>query len=289
MVIGNGNVAIDVARVLAKTADEMAASDLASHAAEVIHTAKLENIWLVGRRGPMEGKFTQKELGEMGELENCVTVAKPEQIPDEIGNVGEKEIPAKTKNLAHLQSFTTNVPGEKPTTLHVEFYARPIEILGGDKVEGVRFERTKVENGQCVGTGENFDIPCQMVVPCIGYLSEPIEGAAFNQGKGKFKSVEGVVDDNLYVVGWAKRGPSGTIGTNRLDAKAVMDIVLAKTSCSMKQGGVALDQYIKDNDLKTVCFDDWKKIEMEEESLASDPSPRAKIPHIKEMFKVIEK
>lgn len=288
VVIGNGNVAIDVARVLAKTADEMAASDLASHAAQLIHKARLKNIWLVGRRGPMEGKFTQKELGEMGELENCVTVAKLEQIPDEIGDVGEKEIPAKTKNLNHLKSFTTKTAGEKSMTLHVEFYARPIEILGDANVEAVRFERTTVEDGQCIGTGEEFDIPCQMVVPCIGYASEPMAGAAFNEKGGKFENAEGVISDNLYVVGWAKRGPSGTIGTNRLDAIAVMERVIEKTHPSSKEGGIALDAYIKEHGLKTVSFNDWKKIEQEEEKLATDPSPRAKIPHIKDMFKVIE-
>lgn len=289
IVVGNGNVAIDVARVLAKTPAEMASSDLAPHAADIIHKAKLKNIWLVGRRGPMDAKFTQKELGEMGNLENCVTVAKPEQIPDEIGDVIEKEIPLKTKNLAHLKGFATKAIGEKPITLHIEFFAMPVEILGGEKVEAVRFERTKVEGGKCIGVGETFDIPCQLVVPCIGYASEKIEGAAFSDNNGKFENIDGYIEDNIYAVGWAKRGPSGTIGTNRLDAIAVMKIVLEKTLSSEKQGGVALDSYIKENGLRTSSFADWKKIEAYEEKSATAPSPRKKIPHIEKMFKIIKK
>ena len=191
--------------------------------------------------------------------------------------------------LTHLQSFKDNSAGEKPITLHIEFYAKPVEVLGDKHVEGMRFERTIVEDGKCVGTGEMFDIDCQMIVPCIGYKSESIEGAKFNNSWGLFDNVEGVMEDNIYVVGWAKRGPSGTIGTNRLDAYEVMDILLEKTKPSKKEGGKALDEYIKDKGLKTVSFADWKKIEAEEEKLATDPTPRIKFAHIDKMMKHLEK
>ena len=289
VVIGNGNVAIDVARVLAKTPAEMSSSDLAPHAADIIHKAKLSDIWLVGRRGPIEGKFTQKELGEMGHLENCNTVVKPEQIPDEIGEVPEKEVSVKNKNLAHLKSFMENEATDKPISLHIEFYAKPIEVLGDKHVEGLRFERTIVENGKCVGTGDMFDIACQMIVPCIGYASEPIDGAKFNDSWGLFDNTDGVMEDNLFTVGWAKRGPSGTIGTNRLDAYGVMEALLANISTSKKEGGKDLDQFIKYNGLKTVGFSDWKKIEAAEENLASEPTPRVKFAHIDEMMKLLNK
>jgi len=292
VVVGNGNVAVDVARVLAKTSGEMITSDLAPHASERIHPSPIKNIYMLGRRGPIEGKFTPKELGELGELERCVALAKIDQIPQEVEGIDDKEANVKRKNLAHLQSFTQNTAGEKAINLHVEFYAKPVEILGQDHVTGIKLERTKVEDGQCIGTAEFFELPCQMVVACIGYKSEPIEGAAFNEGWSCFDNDEGRISDRLYVVGWAKRGPSGTIGTNRPDAIAVVDKLLAETQPANREGGSALDRIIKDRHINAVSFDDWKQIEAAEEARAAElhaDTPRVKFANVKDMLEAAGK
>ena len=288
VVIGNGNVAVDVARVLAKTAEEMKQSDLAGHAADSIHPAPIKHIWMLGRRGPIEGKFTQKELGELGELEKAVAIVNPDQIPDEIGDVPEKEASLKKKNLSHLQRFKDNNEGDKPVTLHLEFYANPIEILGEDRVEGIRIERTIVKDGKCIGTGSFFEIPCELIVPCIGYQSEAIPNVPFDDDAGHYQHIEGKINDHTYVVGWAKRGPTGTIGTNRIDAANVVETLLEDVKPSGKSGGDGLRKLLAEQGNKTVTFRDWKKIEAEEENRADNQSPRKKFTHIEEMITVVQ-
>lgn len=273
-VIGNGNVAVDVARVLAKTPDEMAQSDLARHAAEKIHQAPIREIHVFGRRGPLEASFTPKELGELGELAECVTITDPAQLPA-LESLGEIE-PVLKKNLGHLHNFAANKPGTKHKTLYLHFYARPIEVLGQDRVTGLKLERTKVENGACVGTGETFSLDCGLVVPCIGYRSQAIEGVPYDERRGRFVNEGGVIAPGLYCTGWARRGPSGTIGTNRPDAFEVADTIANTVKASGKAGGGGLDHLLKERGLEPVFFEDWKRIEAAEEAAALAGAPRHK-------------
>lgn len=288
-VIGNGNVAVDAVRVLAKTTAEMAASDLAGYAGDAIRDAAIEDLWMLGRRGPVEAKFTQKELGELGELENCVPLVDAGQIPDELGDVPEKAIPVKTKNLNHLRGFAENQPGDKPVRMHIAFCARPVEVLGDETVTGLRLEKTRLEDGQYLGTGETFDIECGLIIPCIGYLSEPMEGAVFDEKRGRFPNEEGKIEDGLYVVGWARRGPTGTIGTNRQDGMGVAERILAEVNPGGKPGGSGLDSMAADRGARIVSFDDWKVIEAAEIKAATGVAPRAKISHIEEMLTLLGK
>lgn len=284
-VIGNGNVAVDVARVLAKTPAEMARSDLAPYAADKIHASPIMNIWMLGRRGPLEAKFTPKELGELGELEGCVTVAKAEQLPD-LSEEEMAELPLATrKNLEHLKAFAERKPEPGKKVLHLEFFAMPAEILGGERVEGFRLERTVVENGKCIGTGETFDLPCQMIVPCIGYRTLALEGAPFDQGRGHFVNRDGVIEPGLYATGWARRGPTGTIGTNRPDGHEVAAKILEQEKPSGKAGGKGLARLAKERGLEPVTFDSWKKIESAEEKAAKGEMPRLKFHTIEDLLK----
>jgi ferredoxin--NADP+ reductase len=288
VVIGNGNVAVDCARILAKTSKEMASTDLAKHAAKLIHAAPIENIYLAGRRGPLEGKFTPKELGELGQLENCVALVDPKQIPNDLMGVDPRELTLKGKNLNHLKKFIENTSSEKPINLHIMFYASPIEILGGDLVTGIKFEKTKVEAGKCVGLGEYFIIPCKMVLSAIGYQSTPISGAPFDPKRGCFKNDNGFIENGLYTVGWAKRGPSGTIGTNKPDGIAVAKLILEQSSPSEKKGRTGLDELVSKCGLKIVTFEGWKKIEEAEENAAEGLAPRAKFSNIEDMLRIID-
>lgn len=288
-VIGNGNVAVDTVRVLAKTAAEMAASDLAGYAGDAIQAAPIEDLWMFGRRGPVEAKFTHKELGELGQLENCVALVDGAQIPSELGDIPEKAIPVKTKNLNHLRAFAENQPGDKPVRLHIRFYARPVEVLGAERVSGLRLEKSTVVDGECIGSGETFDIECGLIVPCIGYFSNPIEGAAFDAAQGRFPNQEGKIEDGLYVAGWARRGPSGTIGTNRPDGMGVAERILAEVSPRGKPCCGGLDRMAGERDFRITSFDDWKKIEAAEIKAAQGVAPRAKISHIEEMLALLDK
>lgn len=286
VVIGNGNVAVDVVRVLAKTPEEMASSDLAPYAAELIHASPIKDLWMLGRRGPLEAKFTPKELGELGHLENCVTLAEKDQNPEMSDEELASHEPVIRKNYTHLQGFTEAEAEDSKKTLHIQFYAMPTEVLGDDKVEGLRLEKTIVdENGRSVGTGETYDLECQMVIPCIGYRSIPLEGAKFREDWGCFDNDEGKIENGLYVTGWARRGPTGTIGTNRPDGQGVANRVLDEMKPSGKAGREGLDQLAKDRNLDVVTFQEWKKIEAAEETAADGEAPRQKFHDINEMVK----
>ena len=285
-VIGNGNVAVDVARVLAKTPGEMAESDLAFYAAREIHKSPLQDIWMLGRRGALEAKFTPKEMGELNELQNCIALTAIEDLPALVEEEMAGLAPATKKNIGHLYEMAKNKPDLAKKALHIKFYAMPVEILGDDKVTGIRLEKTTVdENGKCIGTGETFDIECQMVIPCIGYRSIPIEGPEFNDSWGLYVNKDGVIGDGFYVTGWARRGPTGTIGTNRTDAQEVAAKLLAAEKPSGKAGRKGLDALIKERNLDVVTFADWKKIEAAEEKAAKGSHPRAKFHRVEDMLK----
>lgn len=286
-VIGNGNVAIDVARVLAKTPDEMAVSDLARYAAERIQSSPIRDIHMFGRRGPVQANFTPKELGELGELKECVALVEGAQLPDA---AGDAELPpVKRKNLGHLRQFAERDRGARKLGLYLTFYARPVEVLGGERVEGLRLERTTVdEAGLCHGTNETFDIACGLVIPCIGYRTQAIPGVAFDNDRGRFINDDGLIAPGLYCTGWARRGPTGTIGTNRSDGIEIAEAVLANAAPGGKPGRQGLDRLMKERDLWPVTFRDWQKIEAAEQAAAQGDAPRRKFSSIDEMLKILK-
>ena len=165
-VVGNGNVALDIARVLVKTPQEMATTDLVPQAAAAIHTSPLRDVYLLGRRGPVEAKFSNVELREMGELQDCQPVVMAEILPDAVvGEMSDRDRRLKEKNLATFRSFTEQQNG-RSKRVHFCFHAAPSEILGEDRVTGLKVERTKVVDGRAVGTGEFFTLDCGLVVQC---------------------------------------------------------------------------------------------------------------------------
>jgi ferredoxin--NADP+ reductase len=203
VVIGIGNVAVDVARVISRTREELEVTDIALYAADRIVASDLCDVWMFGRRGPVEASFTNVELKELCELQDATTVVNPGQIPDAVpDSVPEAERRIKGRILETLRSITTARPHVKRRTIHIEFYAMPVEILGSDRVEGVRMERTRVENGRTVGTGETFDVPCELLVTCIGSRAQAIDGVPFDDAKGIVRHREGRVMPRVYAAGW---------------------------------------------------------------------------------------
>lgn len=288
-VIGNGNVAIDVARVLVKTPAEMAASDLAENAAAAIHGAPIEDVYLIGRRGPVEAKFTNKELSEMGDLEACAPVVDPAQIPAAVdGDMSDRDRRLREKNLATLRGFAACPSGTKRKRVHFLFYAQPVEVLGNGRQQGLRLERTRVDGGRARGTGEFFDIPCGMVIPAIGYRMPPLAGVPMDEAKGVVAHRDGCVDDGLYVVGWAKRGPVGVIGTNKGDGDIVAAQIGEDIDESGRPGGVALENLLSKRAVRWVSFADWQRIDDAEVAAAPAGAARRKLIRIKDMLAVLE-
>ncbi len=290
-VIGNGNVAIDVARVLVKTREEMATSDIVDYALDAVQAGSVTDVYMFGRRGPIEAKFTNVELREMGKLETCVPVVDAAVLPDEVDDPGlsDRDARLKARNLATLKDFAERKADELPKRVHFEFYAAPVEVLGGDRVEGLRLERTKVEGGRAVGTGEFFDVECGLVIPAIGYRSSGIEGVAFDDREGRFVNDDGRVDDGLYAVGWAKRGPTGTIATNRPDGQAAAaQIVEDHGSGSDKPGRAALESLLDERGVRRVGYEEWKRIDAAETAAATDPAPRRKLVTLDDMLSLLD-
>ena len=290
-VIGNGNVAIDIARVLVKTPAEMATADLPDYAATLIHQAPITDVHMFGRRGPIEAKFTNVELREMGKLETCVPLVDPAVLPasvDESFEMSDRDRRLKERNLASLHEFAERPGDELPRRVHFEFYAAPVEILGGERVEGLRLERTQVVDGRAVGTGAFFEIECGIVVAAIGYRSEPLAGAPFDADRGLIPNQDGRVADGLYAVGWVMRGPTGVIATNRPDGILVAGHIGADFPVGGKPGRASLEAALVRRQVRFIDFPEWLKIAAAEDERAGDLAPRNKFSTVAEMLTVLD-
>ena len=290
-VIGNGNVALDIARILAKTPAEMAASDLCAHAQADIDAARLTDIYVLGRRGPIEASFTFAELAEMGELERAEPVVDAAALPEAIEPDPSYDLKVKQKNLDILKDFAGRAPAGKPIKVHFLFNAAPKAIRGHGKVEALQVERTRVEGGRAVLTGETFELPVCAVVSAIGYRSEGFAGLPMDEARGTVRNEAGRVEPGVYVVGWSKRGPTGTVPTNRQDSIAVADLALADMAAAgetAKAGGAEIDRLLGDRGVRSVCFTDWQKINEAEAGRAAPGRPREKFTRVGEMLAVLE-
>ncbi len=217
VVVGNGNVALDIARVLVKSREEMAISDLPDYAAEAIHRSPISDVYVLGRRGPAEAKFTNVELREMGRLEECVPLVEPPVLRSSPEALSDRDRRLSEKNLATFGEFIEASGGNKPKRVHFRFFTAPVEVLGDDRVEGISVESTRLDDGRTVGTGERSVIPCGLIVVAIGYRALPFDGIPFDPARGLIPNDDGRIDTGLYAVGWAKRGPTGIIASNRPD------------------------------------------------------------------------
>lgn len=286
VIVGNGNVALDVARILSKTREEFAGSDIVAHALNSLTTSNIEQVTILGRRGPHQIAMTPKELGELGDLERACPRVDPADLPEE----GEDALlePGQRKSVNHLRSFAA-IPEshriDKDIEVEFDFFAAPKAILGENgKVTAVEIERTKLDGGRAVGTGETYRIPASLVVVCIGYQTSPIEGVPFEESAGRFANDEGRILPGLYCVGWARRGPSGTIGTNKPDGFSIIDrIVEDSLHPAGKRGRSGFDELAAARGLDIVTFNDWKKIDAAEIARARDGAPREKFVDIKDM------
>lgn len=284
VIVGNGNVALDVARILAKTRDEFLGADIVAHALDALNHSGIRRITLLGRRGPHQIAMTPKELGELGHLGRATPVVDLGDFPP----IGEDALlePGMRKSVTHLRDFAAAAGPAKDIAIDFDFFAMPVAVEGKDRAERIIVEKTRLDADlRAIGTGERYVIPCHLVIACIGYQTPPITGVPYEHGRGRFASDEGRILPGLYCVGWARRGPSGTIGTNRPDGYAIIDMIAEDlTGAADKPGRPALDALLDGRGVDIVTFRDWQKIDAAEIARARAGAPREKFVAIDDMI-----
>jgi ferredoxin--NADP+ reductase len=291
VVIGMGNVALDVARILAKTPQEFAGSDIVAHALDTLKASNIERIVILGRRGPHQIMMTPKELGELGELERAAPHVDPRDMPEEAEDAILE--PGLRKSVTLIRGFAAmpeDIRAEKRIAIEFDFFAQPVALSGEGQVAAIEIERTEVVAGRANGTGERYSVPASLVVSCIGYRTTPIPDVPFDERQGRFANDDGRILPGLYAVGWARRGPSGTIGTNKPDGFSVVgkireDIESGALGTTLRQGRPGFDALAEARGLDVVTFRDWKKIEEAEERAAREGAPREKFVDIEAMIR----
>jgi len=272
VVIGAGNVAMDVARMLALEPSELDPTDTADHAIAAFKESAIRNVVISARRGPEHAAFTSPELRELPKLEHTNVIIEKSDIEAALSRAGEAPEKDVKSNLDAMLLIAEQEPTNHARTMKFQFLATPLEIKGTNRVEEVVFKRT--------GTEETFSIKCGLVITAIGYEAASLEGIPYE--KGKVVNVDGRVQENLYVVGWAKRGPSGVIGTNKSDAADVMKLLVEDLKAPKNAGDVS--EIIAHN--KVVTQMHWQAIN-EAEIAAGEPvgKPRRKAVTREELFK----
>ena len=286
-VIGVGNVAVDVARILAKTAAELRGTDVPEPVLAALEASKIREVHMIGRRGPAQAKFTTKELRELGELEGADIAVDPiEADLDAFDPTGESSRLAASDrrvrgNMAVIRDWAGRLPQGRPRRLSVRFWLRPVEIMGTERVTGLRLERTRLdESGRVVGTGEYEVLQVQMVLRSVGYQSVPLPGVPFDERSATVPNAEGRVlgaDEKPrpgeYVAGWLKRGPTGVIGTNKSDAAQTVRSLLADVEAGSRPAGSAtarLLDVLAARGIRPVSYTDWLGIDQRELELGAE-------------------
>jgi len=312
VVIGNGNVALDVARMLVLDADEIAATDTADHAVEGLAKARVEHVILLGRRGPAQAAFTNPELLELGELKRCDVVVDPAEVELDKHSAAwlEQEGRAITrKNVTILREYAERRPTAKSHRIELRFLRSPLEVLGhgpDDPVSGLRVVRNRIEpdeqgNPRAVPTGAEEVIECGLVLRSIGYRGRPLPGVPFDERRGLIRNDGGRVTTEdgepipgEYAVGWIKRGPSGVIGTNKKDAtdtvtKLIEDAEAGRLNDPANSERESVEPWLRGRVPGLVTWDGWKAID-EHEVARGEPQgrPRVKVVRVPEMIAVAE-
>jgi len=296
VVIGAGNVAIDVARMLALAPEELAVTDTADHAIEVLNASGIEEITILARRGPLQAAFTNPELLEMGELERAdVEVVRGELDPLSAAALADAD-KTRTRNVEITAEYAARPRTGKPLVVRFRYLATPLELLGDERghVRGVKIENNEIVragDGSLVarGTGVIEEIPAQLVFRSIGYRGEPLAGIPFDEHRGLIRNEGGRVigDDGApcvgeYASGWIKRGPSGVIGTNKKDAQDTVDKILEDAAGGRLQETVRddIDDLIAEKAVHAIDWSGWEAIDAAETAAgeASSPArPRVKL------------
>jgi ferredoxin--NADP+ reductase len=288
-VIGNGNVALDVARVLAKHADDLLPTEIPANVYDGLKASPVTDVHVFGRRGPAQVKFSPLELRELGELNDVDMVVYDEDFDyDEASKAAiasNKQIMVIDRVFTKWRSEET---GSASRRLHLHFYANPIEVTGTDgKVTGFRFERTKPnDEGGVTGTGEIRELPIQAIYRAVGYFGSPLDGIPFDEKRGVIPNREGqVIDDageqlpGIYATGWIKRGPVGLIGHTKSDAMETVSHIIndqANWWTPANPEEDAIPALLEQRGVEFTNIDGWHKLDAHEVGLG-EPQERARV------------
>jgi ferredoxin/flavodoxin---NADP+ reductase len=299
VIIGQGNVAVDVCRILSKSVDELKQTDIAKHALDALAESKIKDIYMIGRRGPAQAAFTPQEAKELGELAITDSLVNARDMA--LGPICEAELQLadkghNRKNIEILKALAEKGATGKARRLHIEFFYSPIELRGENRLQEVVLERNALsgEAGKqkASGTGEQKILPCGLLFRSVGYKGKAMPGMPFNESWGVFPNEKGRIETGLYAAGWIKRGPSGVIGTNKPCSYETVESLLADLDqlkgCPNPHTEELLN-LLQTRNVKTVSFEDWKKIDASEISHGQEiGKPREKFTSVKEMLEVLE-
>jgi ferredoxin--NADP+ reductase len=292
VVIGNGNVALDVARMLALTPEELAPTDTTDAAIEAIVSSGIREIVVVGRRGPVQAAWTSTELGELGDLGGADVLVDPAEL--ELDPVSETELEDASnvvqRNVEILREFSGRTPTGKPRSVRLRFRASPVGILGDERVEAVELVRNRLEpdgrgSVRAVATDEREVLPCGIVFRSVGYRGTGVPDVPFDERSGTIPNAEGrVLDESgtptegLYCAGWIKRGPTGVIGTNKKDAAETVELLLedARAGRLPERDGRALEELLAGRGVEVVMYSGWEAIDAVERA-RGEPHGRPRV------------
>ncbi|MCI9889557.1 FAD-dependent oxidoreductase [Micrococcales bacterium 31B] len=289
-VLGAGNVALDVARILAKHADDLLPTEIPDNVYQGLKANPVREVHVFGRRGPAQVKFSPLELRELGHVPDVDVVVHPEDFEFDEGSEAAINSSNQTKQVVQtLMNWTTIEPEEQTASrqLHLHFLQRPVEIFGDGKVEGIRMERMELDGtGNVKGTGEFIDYPVQAVYRAVGYFGSPLDGIPFDAAKGVIRNVEGrVVDESgavvpgVYATGWIKRGPVGLIGHTKSDASETVTHLrsdLDALTPAADGDPESILRLLEERNVPYTTWDGWLALDAHERALG-EPHGRARI------------
>jgi ferredoxin/flavodoxin---NADP+ reductase len=301
VVVGNGNVALDVARILVTDPDVLATTDIADHALQSLHDRGVEEVLILGRRGPLQATFTTLEVRELGDLEGLGDVDVIVD-PADFAGISDEDLEAAGKtvknNVKALRGYADREPRGAKRRIVFRFRTSPIEIKGDGRVESIVLGHNELadDNGRIVAkdSGEREEVPAQLVVRAVGYRGVPTPGLPFDEKSGTIPHTAGRIDGrrNEYVVGWIKRGPTGVIGSNKKDSQDTVDTLLSDLSGAELAGFEAdyaekLVEWLLERQPKLITDDHWKLIDEHERS-AGQPHgrPRVKVTSVAELLRI---
>jgi ferredoxin--NADP+ reductase len=304
VVIGNGNVALDVARMLTLTHEELAVTDIADHALHALDSSAVREIVVVGRRGPAQAAFTNPELLELGELADADVVVDPEELERALEVPEPDPDPTSERNVSVLREYAQRASTGKSKRVVLRFLLSPVELVGGeDGVREVVLARNVLkpgENGRLRAepTGETETIEAELVMRAIGYRGTAIPGVPFDERTATIPNEGGRVLGEHgrlpgeYTVGWIKRGPSGVIGTNKKDAQETVDALLEDLATDVhlqpaQSDPQEIERLLEERISDLVTYEGWNEIDRHEQSLGEPHGrPRVKLTRIEELLRV---
>jgi len=290
VVIGNGNVALDIARMLVLTRDELAVTDVTDHALEAIADSPIEEVVVLGRRGPAEAAYTTPELRELGELTDADVVVAPYDGP-----LNPQTATQKKNTEIVMEDYARRAPTGKRRRVVLRFLASPVEVLGTDRVEGIRIARTELvaqEDGsvRAVPTSDTEVIECGLVVRSVGYKGRAMPGVPYDERAGVVPNEAGRVEPGTYCAGWIKRGPSGVIGTNKKDAvetvaTLLQDVADGKLPDPPEPDPEAWLRFLDEAAPGHIDFAAWERIDAHERAAGeAQGRPRVKLVRTEELL-----